>query len=255
MQIATWNVNSLRVRLPQLLDWLAVNQPDVMALQETKVVDESFPVDQLATAGYTALYSGQKTYNGVATLARTAPVHPVSDIPGFADPQRRVLAVTVGGVRIVNLYAPNGQSIDSDKYQYKLRWLAAVREWLRSELERYPQLVALGDFNVAPEDRDVHDPAAWAGQVLVSDAERAALGTLRQLGLADVFRIFDQPPGIYSWWDYRSGAFRRNNGLRIDLILASAALAARCVECRVDREPRLAERASDHTPVVARFDI
>jgi exodeoxyribonuclease III len=255
MQIATWNVNSLRVRLPQLLDWLATNQPDVMALQETKVVDESFPAAELAAAGYSALYSGQKSYNGVATLARAAPADPVRDIPGFADPQRRVLAVTVAGVRVVNLYVPNGQSIDSDKYQYKLRWLAAVREWLRTELERHPQLVTLGDFNVAPEDRDVHDPAAWAGQVLVSDAERAALSALRQLGLADVFRNFEQPPGIYSWWDYRNGAFRRNNGLRIDLILASAALSSRCAECRVDREPRLAERASDHTPVVARFDI
>jgi exodeoxyribonuclease III len=255
MQIATWNVNSLRVRLPQLLDWLAANKPDVMALQETKVVDESFPVAELAAAGYTALYSGQKSYNGVATVARVAPADPVRDIPGLADPQRRVLAVTVAGVRVVNLYVPNGQSIDSDKYQYKLRWLAAVREWLRAELERHPQLVVLGDFNVAPEDRDVHDPAAWAGQVLVSDAERSALSALRQLGLADVFRNFEQPSGIYSWWDYRSGAFRRNNGLRIDLILASAALSSRCTECRVDREPRLAERASDHTPVVARFDI
>lgn len=255
MKIATWNVNSLRVRLPQLLDWLAAHSPDVLALQETKVVDESFPLAELQAAGYHAAISGQKTYNGVAILARDPPAEIVRDIPGFDDPQRRVLAATCGGVRVIGLYVPNGQSVDSDKYQYKLGWLRALRGWLQAELAAHPRLVALGDFNIAPEDRDVHDPVAWAGQVLCSDPERAALAALTNLGLEDVFRRFEQADASFSWWDYRAGGFRRNHGLRIDLVLASPPLAAACSSCTIDRATRALERASDHAPVLATFDI
>jgi len=255
VRIATWNVNSLRVRLPQLLEWLAASAPDVVALQETKLSDDAFPAEELRAAGYHCVYSGQKTYNGVATLARTALHEPLRDIPGYDDPQRRVLAASVAGVRVINLYVPNGQSVDSDKYHYKLGWLRALRSWLRQELVAHAQLVVLGDFNIAPEDRDVHDPAAWIGSVHVSPEERAALQATLELGLVDVFRQFEQPPQSFSWWDYRAGSFRRNHGLRIDLLLASAPLAARCTACDIDREPRRAERASDHTPVIATFDI
>jgi exodeoxyribonuclease-3 len=255
MQIVTWNVNSLRVRLPQLLDWLGTNRPDIVALQETKVLDAAFPVAEIAAAGYQVAFNGQKTYNGVAILARTPLSESVLEIPSFDDQQRRVLAVCCGAVRVVNLYVPNGQSVGSDKYDYKLRWLQALRVWLQAELAQFPQLLVLGDFNIAPEDRDVHDPLAWAGSVLVSELERAALGAVMQVGLADVFRQFDQPPQSFSWWDYRAGAFRRNNGLRIDLILASMPLAPRCTGCRIDRLARSGERASDHAPVIASFDI
>jgi exodeoxyribonuclease-3 len=255
VRIATWNVNSLRVRLPQLLDWLAATTPDVVALQETKSPDEHFPHAELAAAGYHSTFSGQKTYNGVALLARHAPSDAVTDIPNHTDPQRRVLAATFGAVRVIDLYVPNGQSVGSDKYAYKLAWLAALERWLAEELARHPNLVVLGDFNIAPEDRDVHDPAAWVGSVLVSEPERAALRRLESLGLIDVFRQFEQPPASFSWWDYRQAAFRRNNGLRIDLILASKALAAKCTSCTIDKEPRRAERASDHTPVTAEFTI
>jgi exodeoxyribonuclease-3 len=255
MRIATWNVNSLRVRLPHLLEWLQVQSPDVVALQETKLVDDAFPVEELRAAGYHVAYSGQKTYNGVAILAREPPTEVLRDIPGFDDPQRRVLAATLGGVRVLGLYVPNGQSVGSEKYQYKLGWLDALQGWLKAELAAHPRLVALGDFNIAPEDRDVHDPVAWEGQVLVSEPERTALRGLCALGLEDVFRRFEQPPASYSWWDYRQGAFRRNNGLRIDLVLASSALAGHCSACSIDVEPRRQERASDHTPVIATFDM
>ena len=254
-RITTWNVNSLRVRLPQLLEWLAANQPDVVALQEIKLTDDLFPFAELAAAGYQCLANGQKTYNGVALLARAPLAAPQRELPGFEDPQRRVLAASVGGVRVVNLYVPNGQAIGSDKYAYKLRWLEALRGWLAAELAREPRLVVLGDFNIAPEDRDVHDPAAWAGSVHVSEAERAALRALLALGFEDVFRRFEQPPAAYSWWDYRQGAFRRNHGLRIDLVVASPALAAACRGCSIDVAPRRVERASDHAPVSASFDI
>jgi len=255
MQIVTWNVNSLRVRLPQLLEWLAANQPDIVALQETKVPDAEFPAAPLGAAGYQVVFNGQKTYNGVALLARSPPTQPLLGIPEFEDPQRRVLAVSCGELRVVNLYVPNGQAVGSEKYEYKLRWLTALHAWLRVELQQYPQLVVLGDFNIAPEDRDVHDPQAWDGSVLVSAPERAALADLMQLGLSDVFRRFEQPPQSFSWWDYRAGSFRRNHGLRIDLILASAALAPRCSASRIDRLARSGERASDHAPVIAVFDI
>jgi exodeoxyribonuclease-3 len=255
VRVATWNVNSLRVRLPQLLQWLESSAPDVVALQETKLPDEGFPTSELLAAGYSSVWCGQKSYNGVATLARTAPGEVLRDMPGYDDPQRRVLAATVSGVRVINLYVPNGQSVGSDKYFYKLGWFRALRRWLAEELSAHARLIVLGDFNVAPEDRDVHDPAAWAGSVLVSPDEREALRSVLALGLIDVFRRFEQPPGSYSWWDYRAGAFQRNNGLRIDLLLATPALAERCTGCSIDREPRRIAQASDHTPVIGTFDI
>jgi exodeoxyribonuclease-3 len=255
VRIATWNVNSLRVRLPQLLEWLQANSPEVVALQETKLLDEAFPVAELAAAGYRSVWSGQRSYNGVALLARDEPADVLRDMPGYDDPQRRVLAANIAGVRVINVYVPNGQSVGSDKYLYKLGWFRALCRWLRQELTAHPHLVVLGDFNVAPEDRDVHDPAAWVGSVLVSPDERAALQAALDLGLIDVFRRFEQPPRSYSWWDYRAGAFQRNNGLRIDLLLATPALAERCTACTIDREPRRVAQASDHAPVIGTFDI
>lgn len=255
MKIATWNVNSLTVRLPHVLEWARSAGPDVLALQEIKLLTEAFPLQSFAEAGYHAIASGQKTYNGVATLSRVAPADPVTDIPGFEDPQRRVLVSTIDGVRIVNLYVPNGQSVGSLKYEYKLGWLAALRDYLATEMSVHEHLVVLGDFNIAPGDADVYDPAAWGDGVHCSPAERAALGELLKLGLVDVFRQFEQLEKTFSWWDYRAGKFRRNAGLRIDLILASPALAARCTASYIDREPRGWDRPSDHTPVVAEFAL
>lgn len=250
MKIATWNVNSLKVRLPHVLDWLASYQPDVLCLQETKLEDVNFPAAELAAAGYQTLFSGQKTYNGMAILSKLPAEEVAVGIPGFADPQKRVLAATIGGVRVINLYVPNGQSVDSDKFQYKLGWLDALMGWLRDELTRYSSLVVLGDFNIAPEERDVHDPKAWEGQVLFSPPEREAFRKLLQLGLSDSFRLFDQPEKSYTWWDYRMNAFRRNMGLRIDHILLSAALVKTCKSCTIDKEVRKQERPSDHAPVI-----
>ncbi|MBC7984998.1 MAG: exodeoxyribonuclease III [Candidatus Obscuribacterales bacterium] len=257
MKIATWNVNSLRVRLSQLSDWLT-NAPanssiDVIALQEIKMRDEEFPRAAIEALGLHAAFSGQRTYNGVAILSRLPIDERQADIPDFDDEQKRVLAVTVGGVRIINVYVPNGQTPESDKFFYKLRWLAALRTYLQSELKRYPKLIVLGDYNIAPEDRDVHDPKAWEGSVHVTPQERAALKSIADLGLVDVFRQFEQPEKSFSWWDYRAMAFRRNHGLRIDLILASGELAAACESCQIDRQPRTWERPSDHTPIVATF--
>jgi exodeoxyribonuclease-3 len=252
VRIATWNVNSVRVRLPQLLDWLAAAQPDVVALQEIKCIAERFPHAELGAAGYAAAVSGQPAYNGVALLSRIgAPRDLVTDLPGLDDPQRRVLAATVGGLRVACLYCPNGQAVGSEKYAYKLAWFAALERFLAAELARHPELVALGDFNVAPEDRDVHDPAAWRGLVLCSEPERAALRALTALGLEDCFRRFPQRPASFSWWDYRGAGYGRNAGLRIDLVLASAPVAARCTLCAIDEAPRGLERPSDHAPVVA----
>lgn len=249
MKIATWNVNSLKVRLPHLLGWLGSNSVDLICLQETKTEDQNFPLQEIQQAGYQVVFSGQKTYNGVAILSK----HPLSDvqtgIPDFEDAQKRIIAATVGGIRIVCVYIPNGQSLDSDKYQYKLRWLEALTHWLRNELTRYPKLALLGDYNIAPEDRDLYDPEAWAGNVLVSAPERAAFQGLLQLGLRDAFRQFEQPEKSYSWWDYRMMAFRRNMGLRIDHILLSHALT--CTACQIDKSPRKLERPSDHTIVTA----
>ncbi len=253
MRIATWNVNSLKVRLPHVLDWLGANKPDVLCLQETKQEDKNFPLLELQQAGYQSVFSGQKTYNGVAIISNTAPADVAVGMPNFPDEQKRVISATINGVRVVCVYVPNGQSVDSDKYQYKLTWLAALREWLQGELLRYPKLVLLGDYNIAPQDRDVHDPQAWLGNVLVSEPERAALRALEGLGLRDCFRLFEQPEKSFSWWDYRMMAFRRKMGLRIDLILLSEMLVPRCTACNIDVAPRKLERPSDHAPVIAKI--
>lgn len=255
MRIASWNVNSLKVRLPQVEQWLANNPgTDILAVQETKLTDDNFPVDAFRAAGYEAVHSGQKTYNGVAIISKTPPRDIVTDVPGLDDPQRRMLAVTVGDIRIVNLYVVNGQEVGSEKYAYKLEWLTSVRDYLDAQLKQYEKLVVLGDFNIAPEDRDVHDPSAWREKVLCSERERQALRKIFELGLSDTFRLFEQVANCYSWWDYRAAGFRRNLGLRIDLILANEALAKRCKAAGVDREPRTWERPSDHAPVWAEFD-
>ena len=253
MKIATWNVNSLKARLPHVLEWLSASDPDVLALQEIKQLTEAFPLETFSALGYNAAVSGQRTYNGVATLGRGPLSDSVTDIADFEDPERRVLATTVQGIRIVNLYVPNGQRLASEKYEYKLRWLAALRGFLAAEMTAHENLVVLGDFNIAPADRDVYDPVDWGDGILCSGPERAALQELLELGLVDVFRQFPQPDQTFSWWDYRAGRFRRNAGLRIDLILASPAMAKRCTASYVDREPRTWERPSDHTPVVAEF--
>lgn len=249
MRIATWNVNSLKVRLPHLLDWLAANPIDVVCLQETKTEDKNFPLAEIEAAGYQVAFSGQKTYNGVAILSRDAISDVQIGIPNFEDEQKRVIAATINGVRIVCVYIPNGQSLDSDKYQYKLKWLAALKLWLKDELAKYPKLALLGDYNIAPEDRDCHDPVAWQGNVLVSEPERDAFKGLVALGLSDSFRLFEQAEKSYSWWDYRMMGFRRNLGMRIDHILISADL--QCSGCVIDKAPRKLERPSDHTPVIA----
>ncbi|MDO8989304.1 MAG: exodeoxyribonuclease III [Sideroxyarcus sp.] len=249
MKIATWNVNSLKVRLPHLLDWLAENPVDAVCLQETKQQDADFPQAELQAAGYHSVFSGQKTYNGVAILSREPATDVQYGIPNFEDEQKRVLAATVNGVRVVCVYIPNGQEVGSDKYQYKLKWLAALTAWLKDELAKHPKLALLGDYNIAPEDRDVYDPVAWQGNVLVSEPERAAFNGLLALGLRDSFRLFEQAEKSYSWWDYRMMAFRRNMGLRIDHILISPGL--QCTSCIIDKAPRKLERPSDHTIVVA----
>jgi exodeoxyribonuclease-3 len=251
MKIATWNVNSLKVRLQHLLNWLAENPVDVLCIQETKLTDDKFPLAEINAAGYQVVYTGQKTYNGVAILSK----HPLQDVvrnnPRFPDEQQRIIAATVEGVRFICAYVPNGQMVDSDKYAYKLSWLASLREWLAEEMRTHEELAILGDYNIAPEDRDVHDPVEWAGQIHCSDKERAALASLVDMGLCDSFRLFEQPEKSYSWWDYRQLAFRRNRGLRIDHILLSPKLAKRCVACAIDRNPRKWEQPSDHTPVIA----
>jgi exodeoxyribonuclease III len=255
VKLATWNVNSLKVRLPHVLDWLQSAQPDVLCLQETKLEDKNFPLGEFEALGYRAVFSGQKTYNGVALISKIEAHNIVNAIPNFEDEQKRILAGTFDGVRVICAYMPNGQSLDSDKYQYKLKWLAALRDWLADELKQQPKLALLGDYNIAPEDRDVHDPKAWEGNVLVSEPERDAFRTFLDLGLKDSFRLFEQPEKSYSWWDYRMMAFRRNHGLRIDLILLSDVLAPACVSCAVDKAPRKLERPSDHTPVIAELSL
>lgn len=250
MKLATWNVNSLAVRLPQLLDWLAAQQPDALVLQETKLTDDKFPQAALAEAGWRSAWFGQKTYNGVALLAREEPAEVVRNIPGLGDEQARVIAGTVAGLRVVGAYFPNGQAPGSDKFAYKMGWLQALQDWLRTELAAHPQLVLMGDYNIAPEDRDVFDPVAWAGQIHCTDEERAHFRALLALGLHDAFRMFEQPPKSWSWWDYRNLAFRKNQGLRIDHILVSDALRERVRACSIDKQPRRNERPSDHAPVM-----
>jgi len=254
MKIASWNVNSLNVRLPHLTTWLAEAQPDIVALQETKMEDSKFPREAIEATGYRVAFSGQKTYNGVAILARQEPRDIVTDIPGLDDPQRRILVATVGDVRIANLYVVNGQDVGTEKYAYKLDWLAKVRAFLAEEIRRHPNLVVLGDFNVTPDDRDIYDPVAWKEQILCSTPEREALKAIIDLGLHDTFRLFNDEAGQYSWWDYRQAGFRRNLGMRIDLVLASEALRARCRAAGIDRVPRTWERPSDHTPVLLELD-
>ena len=251
IRLATWNVNSLKVRLPQVLQWLSDNPVEVLCLQETKTTDDKFPAADIEAAGYQVVYSGQKTYNGVAILSRLPMTDVVKNNPHFLDEQQRLLAVTIAGIRVICAYVPNGQSPSSDKYQYKLAWLDGLHDWLAEELATHPQLAILGDYNIAPADRDVHDPAAWVGQVLVSEPERAAFVRLTALGLADSFRLFEQPAKSFSWWDYRQMGFRRNMGMRIDHVLLSPALAERCTACEIDRVPRKWEQPSDHTPVIA----
>jgi len=255
MKLATWNVNSLNVRLPHAIEWLSAAQPDVLVLQEIKQTTDAFKGDPFAELGYTSIVSGQKTYNGVAVISRNIATDIVTDFPGFEDPQRRILASTIDGVRVINLYVPNGSEVGSEKYEYKLRWLRALRGFLEGELLRHENLVVLGDFNIAPDDRDVYDPEKWGDDILCSPAERQALKILLDLGLSDVFRQFDQAEKSFSWWDYRAAGFRRNAGLRIDLILASRAFATRCSASYIDREPRTWDRPSDHAPVVAEFSL
>ena len=254
-KIATWNVNSLRVRLAHVIKYLEECQLDCLALQETKVIDDDFPIDAFKAIGYDVIFTGQKTYNGVAIVARKALQEVLTQTPFIDNQQRRVISATLEGVRIINAYVPNGASLDSDKYPYKLNWLEHMRQYLSEQIRHYDKLIILGDFNIAPEDRDVHDPVAWQGQVLVSDAERNALQGLLDLGLQDSFRLHNQEDGQYSWWDYRMAAFRRNRGMRIDHILVSDSLATECRSCVIDKEPRKWERPSDHTPVIATFEL
>jgi len=255
MKIATWNVNSLKVRLPHVLDWLATSQADILCLQETKTTDENFPADEIAAAGYHVVFSGQKTYNGVAIISKEAAGDVITDVAGLDDPQRRILGATIGGTRILNLYVVNGQEVGSEKYAHKLHWLDKVTDHISAQLQQFERFVVLGDFNIAPDDRDVHDPEAWHERILCSTPEREALQKIQQLGLEDTFRLFDQEEQSYSWWDYRAAGFRRNRGLRIDLVLASRSLADNCRACSIDKEPRRLERPSDHTPVMAEFEL
>lgn len=244
----------MKVRLPHVLEWMSASKPDVLVLQEIKQVTEMFPADDLSAAGYRSIANGQKTYNGVAVISNQEPGEPDFEIPGLDDPQRRVLATTIGDVRVINLYVPNGSEVGSDKYAYKLGWLSALREYLAGQLEQHENLVVLGDFNIAPADEDVYDAEKWGDGILCSPKERAALRGLLELGLSDVFRKFDQPEKSFSWWDYRRAGFQRNAGLRIDLILTSPAMTERCTKSYIDEEPRTWERPSDHTPVIAEFD-
>lgn len=255
MKIATWNINSIKVRLPQVLDWLATHQPDVLCLQETKTEDRAFPFAEIEAAGYQALHFGQKTYNGVAILSRTKMNNVVRGIPNFDDPQARLIAATLGDMHIICAYFPNGQAVGSEKYEYKLQWLAALTRWLREELSKVPPCILLGDFNIAPEDRDIYDPVAWKDQILCSEPERDAFRTLLNIGLTDAFRLFDQPEKSFTWWDYRMMGYQRNRGIRLDHILLSSSLTHQCTSCTVDKTPRGWERPSDHAPVMAEFAI
>lgn len=254
MKLATWNVNSLNIRLPQLIDWLKDHQPDAMVLQETKLTDDKFPHEAIRELGFHVHWHGQKTYNGVALLSRTAAADVQRNIPGHDDEAARVIAGTVEGLRIVGAYVPNGQAVGSDKFAYKMKWLNAFRAWLTDELARHPNLVVMGDFNITPADIDVHDPVKWKGQILCTDEERGHLQALCGLGLVDSFRLFDQPPKSFSWWDYRMLGFQKGHGLRIDLILVSDALRPRVSACTIDRAQRKKEKASDHAPVVVTLE-
>jgi exodeoxyribonuclease-3 len=254
MKIATWNVNSLKVRLPQLVEYLGTQAPDIMCLQETKLEDGNFPVIDIVAAGYQPVFCGQKTYNGVAILCRATPDNICTAIPGCDDPQKRIIATTIAGVRVLCAYVPNGESVASEKYKYKLDWLRLLTAWLKLELQQHPRLAVMGDFNIAPEDRDVHDPNFWRGKVLFSEPEKAAFREIVNLGLIDSFRLFEQPEKSYSWWDYRTNGFKRNMGLRIDHILLSAQLAKNCRRCSISYDMRAKDRPSDHAPVIAEIE-
>lgn len=254
MKIASWNVNSLNVRLPQVLQWLSTTQPDVLALQETKLTDDKFPAAEFEAAGYQVVFSGQKTYNGVALISREPLTEVITDLPGLDDPQRRILGATNGDLRVLNLYVVNGQEVGSEKFDYKLHWLQKVHDYLRQDMKRHKRYIVLGDFNIAPADADVYDPQVWHENILCSTPERSALKAILDLGFVDTFRLFEQEENRFSWWDYRMNAFRRNFGLRIDLILASKRLAEHCTGSSIDLEPRGWERPSDHAPVLALFD-
>ena len=254
-KIATWNVNSLRVRHPHVLDWLESERPDVLAIQETKVTDDAFPVEEFTDIGYQAMYSGQKTYNGVATISLTTADIITTEFPDYTDPQKRILGTLINDIYMLNLYVPNGSEINSEKYKYKLDWLSHLQNHTNDILKIFKHCILLGDFNIAPADEDVHDPEEWAGKILCSDNEREALSSLTNVGLKDCYRIFNQEKNMFSWWDYRAAGFRRNRGLRIDLILASLSLSDHCQKCDIDIAPRKLERPSDHTPVVAEFNI
>lgn len=255
MQIATWNVNSLNIRLPHVLSWLAARPVDVLCLQETKLTNDKFPHDAFEAMGYHSVHAGQKTYNGVAVLARSALTDSSINLPGFADEQQRLITTTLhdakGALRVVCAYMPNGQAVDSEKYHYKLQWLDALINHLAQEIKAHPRLALLGDFNIAPTDADVYDPAEWRDQILCSAPERERFQAMIALGLIDSFRRFDQPPKTYSWWDYRQLGFQKNRGLRIDHILLSAALASQCTACEIDRAERKKPQPSDHAPVIA----
>ena len=253
--IASWNVNSLKVRLPQVLRWLDDHKPDALALQETKTQDENFPAQAFHEAGYQVVFTGQKTYNGVAIASRSRVEVLHTGLPGFDDPQKRVLCTLVDDVCILNLYVPNGSEVGSEKYAYKLEWLAALDAFSDDLLQRHGKLVLLGDFNITPSDADVHDPALWRDRILCSRPERDALSGLVDRGLTDTYRLFEQEKDAFSWWDYRAGDFARNRGLRIDLILASGELSRHCADSWIDIVPRRQERPSDHTPVAAEFRL
>ena len=249
IKIASWNVNSLKVRLEQVLDWLKESQTDILALQETKCEDAMFPKEVFEEAGFEVEFRGQKTYNGVAWISRF-PMQDAEDaFIDFADEQKRILATTVKDIRLINFYIPNGQSVGSNKYEYKLAWLDSMQAFINQQMSKYPNVVVVGDFNIAPQDIDVHDPKQWEGQVLVSPAERMAFEDLLRQGLVDGIRLHNPQDNLYSWWDYRAAAFRRQMGLRIDHILLSRDLSNKCVASGVDVKPRTHDRPSDHTPV------
>jgi exodeoxyribonuclease III len=255
LKLASWNVNSLKVRLDQVLEWMEASGIDVLAMQETKSIDENFPAAAFIDRGYHVVFAGQKTYNGVAIVSRHPVSDVVTDIPDLEDPQRRILAVTVAGMRLINLYVPNGSELTSDKYQYKLGWLQKVTAYIELQLSLHSKVAVVGDFNIAPEDRDVHDPAEWQGCVLVSPPERQAFASILSLGLHDSFRSFEQEENLFSWWDYRAAGFRRNRGLRIDHVLLSDELNRVCRQSKIDKEPRKVERPSDHAPVWVELDF
>ncbi|OUU80364.1 MAG: exodeoxyribonuclease III [Gammaproteobacteria bacterium TMED78] len=255
MKFASWNVNSLRVRLDQVKEWVIKNKPDVLGLQETKMIDDNFPINEFLDIGYKSIFNGQPTYNGVALLSLKKPLNISKDIAGFEDPQKRFISASYGNIRVINLYIPNGQSIDSDKYTYKLQWLKELTKLIKKESNNHKYTLLIGDFNIAPENIDVHDFKIWDGLVTCSNLEREALKKILNLGFKDTYRNLNKNTQSFSWWDYRAGSFRKNNGLRIDLLLASEDLMKKCINSTIDMEPRKLERPSDHAPVYAEFNI